>query len=207
MFKHKLIISTLVAGCLSMGSALAQDKPGLTDEQKAKLAELKAKIESMRGEHGAKHDSLRDARRDEIKQRFAAHRKAIDALAGERKGLHADIRKLVEEYKAKFAAAGADKEALAAELKAKIKALHDAFLAEHKGVLDSLKASRDARIAARKGEWEKKLADGKARFAGIRKDIEARGGGHGGPGPLTPEQIAALKKRFEDRVKEVEGSI
>src|SRR5688572_2413835 len=64
MFNHKLILSTLVAGCLSLGSALAQDKRGLTDEQKAKLAELKAKIEAMRNEHKSKHDSLKNLHKD-----------------------------------------------------------------------------------------------------------------------------------------------
>ena len=134
MFNHKLILSTLVAGCLSLGSALAQDKPSLTDEQKAKLEEIKARFEAMRAGHGGP-DSLGDAGKEGFRHRMGARPDADGPLSEERKALHEDIKALVEESKARMAADGADKEAIAAELKEKIKALTEAFRAEHKAAL------------------------------------------------------------------------
>ena len=171
----------------------------LTDEQKAKLEEIKARFEAMRAGHGG-HDSLggagKEGFRPGFRPGFGAGRNAEGPLSEERKALHEDIKALVEEYRAQMAADGADKEAIAAELKEKIKALTDAFRAEHKAALDSLKADRRAGIEAHRGEWEKRLADGKARFQDARhREI---GEGPGARVPLTPEQIAELKKRLED---------
>jgi hypothetical protein len=181
-----MLMLALVAGGLALGTATAQDKADLDDAQKARLAELNARLETLRTSHDGRCDSLADGMREGIRDRSGASRGAWGALSEERKALREDIKALMEEYKEKLAADGADREALAAEMQEKIKALTGAFRAEHKATIDSLKA-------ARKADWENRLADGKARFGKVRREIDG-----GGRGPLTPEQIEELKKRLEE---------
>lgn len=97
MLNHKLILGALVAGCLSISSAWSQDKPGLTDEQKAKIAEIKQRIEEKRGAMKGRHDSLCAAHKDEIAKRIDAHKAALGKLSEERK---AEWEKKMAERKA-----------------------------------------------------------------------------------------------------------
>lgn len=208
MIKHKLILGALVAGCLSLGSAIAGDRPVLTDEQKATLDEIRAKLGERREALKGAHDSLCNLNREEIAKRMADHKVAMDKLSEERKAAFEKIKALVDEYRAKIeASTGADKEALAAELKAKLKTLREACTAEQKAAFDAMRKAREADIAAHRAEWEKRIADGKADFESRMKEFEAQRAewlkSHPDAGAiLTPEQIAEMKARFEQCIKD-----
>ncbi len=132
-------------------------------------AEQKAEWAAKREAMKAKHDSLKTANKGEMDAARAAAKAAREAA-------QAKFKTLIDAYKAGIAAAktDAEKAALKTKLEADMKALR-ATLGDSLG-----KARGD--FHSRHEEFKKRGHDGDS----------AKAGG------LTPEQIAELKKKFED---------
>jgi hypothetical protein len=206
--KH-LVLGALAVGCLSLGASYADGtKPALTDEQKAKIEELKAKMEAQREAMKGKHDSLSAERKAEIEKRMAERKAAMEKAKAEMDALRAKAKALVDEYKEKLkAASDSDKAVLAKELAEKLKALGLGAAKDWRARFDGDHEHHDGDMASHRDEIGKKLAGHRADFAARRKEIEARraewlknhpdDSGHTMPRP-TPEQIAEMKAKFEE---------
>jgi Spy/CpxP family protein refolding chaperone len=196
MIMNKFILGALMAGCLSVSASFAADTApaGPTAEQKAKLEELKAKLEAKRGDWKAHQDSLTAEQKAEIEKRIAEHKAEMEKRKAERAEVKEQIKALVEAFKDKIKSADdSTKAALAKELAAKLKELHGSVGAGIKGRFDAGKGER--------------LKDIKADFAAHRKEIEAKRAewlkdhADGDKPVLTAEQLAELKAKYEEWLK------
>jgi hypothetical protein len=181
MNMKKLILVAVAAGSLALGAAAAAGTPpDLTDEQKAKIEEMKAKLEAQREAWKAKHDSLMDAHKDEIAKRIAERKAGMGTHKVLSDSMRAQVKALLDEYKDKLkAVSDSDKAAIAKELAEKLKALR----ADMAGKLKADFEARKKEIEARRAEWLKNHPGGDS--------------AHGGPRP-TPEQLAEMKAKFEE---------
>ncbi|MDB5049370.1 MAG: hypothetical protein JWO30_2441 [Fibrobacteres bacterium] len=217
MIMKKLILGTLMAGCLSIGASFADDtKPaGPSDAQKAKLEELKAKLEVQRDAWKAGHDSLTAEHKAEIEKRIAEHKAAMEKRKAEMDAIRDKAKALIEEYKGKIkAASDSGKAALAKELADKLKELHASIAMDHKGKFDSDRKGRENDLDGMKGDLKKHIDEIKADIEKHKAELDAKRAewlknhpvdstGHGG---MTPEQQAAIKAKFEEWLKTHQGT-
>jgi uncharacterized coiled-coil protein SlyX len=217
MIMKKLILGTLMAGCLSIGASFADDtKPAtLSDAQKAKLEELKAKLEAQRDAWKAGHDSLTAEHKAEIEKRIAEHKAAMEKRKTEMDALKDKVKALIEEYKGKIKAANdSSKAALAKELADKLKELHASVEMDHKGKFDSDRKGREHDLDGMKDDMKKHIDEIKADIEKHKAEMDAKRAewlkdhpmdstGHAG---LTAEQLAALKAKFEEWQKTHQGT-
>ncbi len=210
MIIKKLILGTLMAGCLSIGTSFADDvKPtGPTADQKAKLDELKTKLEAKRADWAAHHDSLSAEHKGEIEKRIAEHKADMDKRKDEMDAVKDKVTAVIEACKDKMKGANdSTKAALAKELGDKLKEIHAAAEADHKGKFEDEKGLHEADLDKKKDEIEQHIKDCKADFDAHQKEIEAKraewlkGKVDGDKPVLTPEQEAAMKAKFEEWLK------
>jgi hypothetical protein len=206
MIMKKLILGSLMAGCLSIGASFADDtKPaGPSAEQKAKLEELKAKLEARRADWKAHHDSLTAEHKAEIEKRIAEHKAEMEKRKAEMDAVKEKVKALIDAYKEKIKAANdSTKATLAKELAAKLKELHASIEIDHKGRFDNERKKVEIDLDQKKEEMEKRLKDRKADFAAHQAEIEAKRAewlkDHLADHPaLTAEQQSELKAKYEE---------
>jgi len=180
MTMKKIILGAIAVGCLSIGASFAagttpDPTTAPTDAQKAKLEELKAKLEAQRAAMKAKHDSLAAANKDEIEKRMAERKAEMEKAKAAMDSVRAQVKALIDSYKDKIkAASDSDKAALAKELAAKLKALTADLQKEMRAKFEAGHAGHDSDMTARRAEIEKRLQDAKAAFDAHKKEIDAQ---------------------------------
>ena len=171
---NKLIINTLVAGCLAIGASFAAESDSTSAAEKAKYEALKEEFSKKRLDFQASHDSLKVEHKVDIEKFKEAAKVERDKWRAGRDSVKCEIKNLVEESKKKLGEAktDGDKAKLRKDLDSAVCAVHKKLEKDQKKDLDIDKKKTAEEIAAHRAEWEKMLAEHKASHDSLMVKIE-----------------------------------